>query len=124
VSALADYLAVDVRTATPAALVSRLLARLVACAQEARALEAGAARTRLLTRALDILAELRRALDFSQSAEIAGRLERLYEFAADRLLSAASTRERAAIDEALAALVPIAEAFASVAAAPGEATAP
>jgi flagellin-specific chaperone FliS len=113
---LESYLAVDVRTATPATLVSRLLARAVSSAREARELAPGAARTGKLTRALDIVTELRRALDFSHSTPIAGHLERLYEFSADRFLRAARTGEPGGIDEALEALVPIAEAFAAVAA--------
>jgi flagellar protein FliS len=107
----ARYLAIDVRTASPAALVSRLLARAVQSARDARGDPAGALRGRHLARALDILSELRRALDFEAGGEIAHNLDRLYAFAAERFVRAGLPGASGEIDEALQALEPIAEAY-------------
>ncbi len=109
------YLATDLATASPEAIVSRLLSRAVQSARDARSSPPGAERTRLLKRSLDILAELRRALDFARGGEIAFNLERLYEFATERLLRAGVSSAAQEIDDALGALMPIAEAFSDIA---------
>jgi flagellar protein FliS len=101
----------DTRTASPELLVARLLARAVRSVRDARDAPAGAERTTRLRRALDILAELRRALDFGRGGQIAFNLDRLYEYASDRLLHAGVSQTPAPIDEALAALAPLAEAW-------------
>jgi flagellar protein FliS len=114
------YLATDIATARPEQLVSRLLARALQSARDARTAPAGPERSRRLTRSLDILAELRNALDFAAGGEIAQNLDRLYEFAAQRLVNAGLPGAASEIDEALAAIEPIAEAYARLAS--GEAT--
>jgi flagellar protein FliS len=109
------YLATDLATASPEAIVARLLMRAVQSARDARGAPVGAERTRQLRRSLDILAELRRALDFTRGGEIAFNLERLYEFASERLLRAGVSNAAQEFDEALGALMPIAEAFSALA---------
>lgn len=118
------YLATDLATASPEAIVSRLLSRAVQSARDARSSPAGADRTRQLKRSLDILAELRRALDFARGGEIAFNLERLYEFATERLLRAGVSSAAQDIDEALGALTPVAEAFSEIAHGAREGAAP
>ncbi len=108
------YLSIDVRTAPPGALVSRLLARAVQSARDAQHAPAGADRTRRLARSLDILSELRRSLNFEAGGEIARNLDRLYEFAAERLVRAGVSGADREIEEALKALEPIAEAFGEI----------
>jgi flagellar protein FliS len=106
----------DTRTASPELLVARLLVRAVRSMQDAREAPAGAERTTRLRRVLDILAELRRALDFGRGGEIAFNLDRLYEYASDRLLRAGVSQTPEPIDEALAALAPLAEAWSELSA--------
>jgi flagellar protein FliS len=113
------YLTIDVGTASPEAIVTRLLARAVQSARDAREAPAGPERTRRLTRSLDILEELRSALDFSRGGDVARNLDRLYAFAAERLLRASVSSAVREIDEALVALEPIAEAFAAISTAEG-----
>lgn len=115
------YLATDIATSRPEQLVSRLLARALQSARDAREAPAGPERSRRLMRSLDILAELRGALDFTLGGEIAQNLDRLYEFAAERLVCAGLPGAATEIDEALAVLAPIADAFAAVASEAGSA---
>ena len=109
------YLQIDLATARPEALVARLLQRALEKAREALARSDGAARVRALAQSIDILAELRRALDLQAGGELAANLDRLYDFAADRLISAGATREQGALAEAICALEPIVEAFSAIA---------
>ncbi len=109
------YLEMEIATARPEALVARLLQRTLDKVREALARGDGVARMRALGQAIDILAELRRALDLQAGGELAANLDRLYEFAADRLMRAGVTRESGALEDALRALEPIVEAFATIA---------
>jgi flagellar protein FliS len=109
------YLAIDVTTAPPIALVSRLFARMLQHLRVAHASEPSAERTRSLSRALAILTELRSTLDFAAGGELARNLERLYDFAAQRISFAAASGTAPEVQEALAALEPIASAFAELA---------
>ena len=111
----ARYLAIDVSTAPPLSLVARLLARSLQHLRDARGAQSAAARTRALSRALDILGELRRALDFEAGGEVARNLDRLYDFATERLVLAGVSANAGEIDQALEALTPIAEAFSQLA---------
>ena len=112
------YLQIDLATARPEALVARLLQRALEKAREAHARSDGAPRVRALAQSIDILAELRRALDLQAGGELAANLERLYDFATDRLISAGATRASGTIEEAIRALEPIVEAFSAIAVAP------
>jgi flagellar protein FliS len=109
------YLQIEVATARPEVLVARLLQRALEKIREADGRGEGVARSRALAQAIDIVSELRRALDLSAGGEIAANLDRLYDFAAARLLSAGATRESGALEDAIHALEPIVEAFAAVA---------
>ncbi len=117
------YLQIDLATARPETLVARLLQRALEKAREAHARSDGAARVRddsaarvrALAQSIDILAELRRALDLQAGGELAANLERLYDFATDRLISAGATRASGTIEEAIRALEPIVEAFSAIA---------
>lgn len=110
------YLDMDLLTARGEVVVARLFAKALQCARAAR--EAGADRARRTSsvgRTLDILVELRSALDFAAGGEIARNLDALYAFASERLLSAAAASGPEAIDEALRVLEPLAEAWQEIA---------
>jgi len=113
------YLDMDLRTARAEVVLARLFAKTLACARAAAAADASApARLRDLRRALDILAELRAALDLAAGGEIAHNLDQLYEFASERLMRAALDLESAPIADALRVLEPLAEAWNELAARP------
>jgi flagellar protein FliS len=106
------YLHIDLMTSRAEVLVARLFAKALACVRAAGSGEADApARLRDLRRALDILAELRSALDLAAGGEIAHNLDRLYEFASERLMRAAVGFANGPIDDALRVLEPLAEAW-------------
>ena len=107
------YLKIDVGTATPERLVGRLLERAVSNVRSARSdgpLEGGD-RTQTLARALDIVCELRGALDLEQGGEIAANLDAIYEFVNHRLLAASIESGDQPLDDALKPLEIIADAW-------------
>jgi flagellar protein FliS len=113
------YLDMDLLTARAEVVLSRLFAKVLACARAAVAAERVAASRRDdLRRALDILAELRGSLDLAAGGELARNLDRLYEFASDRLLQAALGNSGEPIEEAIRVLEPLAEAWHELAARP------
>ncbi len=70
-----------------------------------------------ISRALDIVSELRSGLDLEQGGEIARNLEALYVFTGERLM-AAGAGAREGFDEALVALTPLYEAWSELARGP------
>jgi flagellar protein FliS len=109
----------DLMTARAEVVLARLFAKALACARSACAAGRDApGRLADLRRALDILAELRAALDLAAGGEIAHNLDRLYEFASDRLMRAAVGLANAPIEDALRVLEPLAEAWSELAARP------
>ena len=113
------YLDMDLLTARAEVVLARLFAKALTCARAAAATNGDpGARLRELQRTIDILAELRTALDLAAGGEIARDLDRLYEFASDRLMRAAGDAGADSIDEALRVLEPLAEAFCELASRP------
>jgi flagellar protein FliS len=97
------YLEMELRTAPPELIVGRLLDRAVAMVRTGMGrLETGPVEsTAAIAKAVDIVSELRGALDLEAGGETAGNLDALYEFAAGRLVLGRATLDRAALAEAL-----------------------
>lgn len=70
-----------------------------------------AAKGERIAKALDILTGLRAALDFEQGGEIAQNLDDLYEFAQRQLTQANLKNQPELLDEAVATLKPVQEAW-------------
>ena len=107
------YRQMDVGTATPQALVYKLLDR--ACLH-LRTLSEGpppapAARCQGLSRVLAIVGELRSVLDMEQGGEISRNLDALYDFVADRVLEANRSGSNEGVAEARRVLEPLADAW-------------
>lgn len=108
------YLDVQVRTASPLALVVQLYDAALQQVEAARGHdEAGRVRERgaAISRALAIVGELRSSLDFEQGAEVARNLEELYAYASERLLEANRGGAPEALAAATAALAPLRSAW-------------
>lgn len=113
------YLDMDLMTARAEVVLARLFDKALACARSACADDRDASgRLADLRRALDILAELRAALDLATGGELARNLDRLYEFASDRLMRGAVGLANAPVEEALRVLEPLAHAWSELAALP------
>ena len=111
------YLENAVMTASPTKLVKMLYDKALQHLERARS-ELADPRRRLgipasdsLAKALAIVAELRAALDFSHSAEVARNLDRIYDFVTQRITEANVKRTVAPADEAARALRPMKEAW-------------
>ena len=111
------YLRERVLTATPAELTAMLFdAAVGACRAGARLAEAGdwnAAGVRL-RHAQDVVLELRSSLRTDAGGEVdvlSGRLSGLYTWAWQRLVAAVTGRDAAAIEDALATLEPLRDAW-------------
>ena len=91
------YLEMEIRTASPEVLVGRLLGRAVqSIAAAIDAIEhTPAACLQSTARAVDIVSELRGALDMEAGGEIARGLDALYEFSTQRLLLGNATADAA-----------------------------
>jgi len=111
------YLQLDIETTRPEVVVSRLYQKALQCMRAARSTEGSdrLARTRSLRRSLDIVAELRSSLDLEVGGEVAGNLDRLYDFVSDRLMLAGVEPDDAPIEEALSVLEPLADAWGTLA---------
>jgi flagellar protein FliS len=107
------YLEMELRTASPEVLIGRLLDRAVAKVRvgiselERHPLES----TRAVAKAVDIVSELRGALDFDASGELAGNLDSLYEFAAERLVLGSAATDPKPLGEALQVIETLAEGW-------------
>lgn len=112
------YLDMDLLTAGAEVVLARLFAKALASARSAAASSDPSGRMRELRRSLDIVAELRAALDLGVGGDLARDLDRLYEFASDRLMRAATGTGSDSIEEALRVLEPLAEAFSELASRP------
>jgi flagellar protein FliS len=110
VSGAEQYLRQRVSTASPAELVAMLLDAAVArAAAGADDIEAGAYRQAAgqINRSQRIIVELRATLDHERGGEIAGNLDRIYEFAHRRLMDACRDWNAKAARDAVVALTPI-----------------
>ncbi|MEB2344429.1 MAG: flagellar export chaperone FliS [Deltaproteobacteria bacterium] len=100
------YLDMQVRTASPVALLAQLYDAALRHVEAARRHhEAGRVRERgeAISRALAIVGELRSSLDFERGADLAPRLEELYVYASERLFEA--NQRNAVVELAAAASV-------------------
>lgn len=110
------YLEMELRTAPPELIVGRLLDRAVAmvsAAAERREL-APAESTQAVTRAIEIVSELRSSLDLEAGGEIAGSLDGLYAFVTSRLLQGGTQGDGAALGDALRVLEHLAGTWAEL----------
>lgn len=108
------YLEMQVRTASPLALVVQLYDAALQQVEVARGHhQAGRVRERgaAISRALAIVGELRSSLDFDRGAELARNLEDLYAYASERLLEANRGSACEALAEVTAALTPLRSAW-------------
>ena len=111
------YLEGRILSADPLELVGMLYQGCSVAVREARRrLEEGdiAARSRAVTRALEILAELTQSLDRPRGGEIAERLAALYDYMQGRLIDANCRQEDAPLAEVLALLATLGEAWEGV----------
>lgn len=96
------YLQMDLHTAAPERLVARLLERAVQLVEASA--DRGEGRPQrspeAITKAVDIVAELRGALDMAGGGEIARNLDALYEFVTDRLILGHATGDAEPLREA------------------------
>ena len=114
------YVQMEIEGASPLGLVVRMYDGALGSIRRARDHhDEGRIRDRgaEISRALDIVSELRSGLDLEQGGEIARNLEALYLFAGERLMAAGSGA-REGLDEALAALMPLYEAWSQLASQP------
>ena len=97
------YLEMELRTAPPELIVGRLLDRAVAMVRtgigrlEVAPLESANA----VAKAVDIVSELRAALDLEAGGDTARNLDGLYEFVARRLVLGRTSLDPGALEEAL-----------------------
>lgn len=117
---LAQYTQHSAETATPGRLVVMLYDGFLRFAAQARAAyergDAGEGGLRL-TRAQDIVTELRVSLDMTHG-EIPRNLASIYDYVGERLTAARMDRDTAAIDEAIAHMKDLRGAWASIASTP------
>jgi flagellar protein FliS len=108
------YLEQQAATATPAELTAMLysgaVARVLAAIDMLNERDYEGARARLL-RTQEIVLELRCALDHDAGGQIAANLDRLYDFAYNKLVRAVVDRDPAPASEALTVLVSMRDAW-------------
>jgi flagellar protein FliS len=111
------YLEGRILSASPLELVRMLYQGGSDAVREARRrLEEGdiAGRSRAITRAYEILAELLSSLDRTRGGEVAGRLAQLYDYMQARLIEANCRQEDAPLAEVLGLLATLGEAWEGV----------
>lgn len=121
---LDQYREMEIRTASPEMLVVKMYEGALRFARQAiefneagRPGERGAA----LSRCMAIVSELRNCLDHENGQEIAGNLERLYNFVSERLLEANLRGRTESIQEAVSTLEILHGAWVELASRPREA---
>jgi len=117
-AAASRYRGVQVATASPAQIVAMLYGGIVRFATEAGEAMGRNDRARVgdrIGRAMAIVDELASTLDGTQAPELANNLISLYDFCKRRLLEANLKQDRTAIDDVVAAITPLKEAFAELA---------
>jgi flagellar protein FliS len=108
------YLEMQVRTASPLALVVQLYDAALRQLEAARGHhEAGRVRERgaAISHAIAIVGELRSSLDFERGAELARHLDDLYAYASERLLEANRRGAPEALSAVAAVLAPLRSAW-------------
>lgn len=117
------YREMQIRTASPVALVVQMYDGAIQRIHQARELHGQgkiSQRGAALSVALGVLAELRQALDHDQGGEIARNLDSLYLFVSERLVDFNLQGSVDACDEALRVLQPLRDAWAEIAQRPDE----
>lgn len=112
-----DSLEMRVLSASPLELVVMLYDAALENIRTARAcLESGEIRRRSLavSKAVAILMELRRSLNFSVDMELTTRLASVYDFARNSLLESNYKQARGGLDEAERVLLPLREAWVTI----------
>ncbi|MBK8014071.1 MAG: flagellar protein FliS [Deltaproteobacteria bacterium] len=112
--ALSCYRSVYVESAPPADVLDQLLTKALSCLDEAAVFaEAKNVRDKAarVDRVLAIVGELSAALDHSVAPELTGNLERLYDFAAARVLESSATGEGKGFGEAARILKSVRDSF-------------
>ena len=74
-----------------------------------------------MSRSLAIIGELQNTLNLREGGEVALSLDRLYTYITGRLVDANAKKDPVPIDEAIRLLRPVRDAWAQIAAAPGQA---
>lgn len=108
------YLEGRILSADPVELVNLLYQACSSSVQEARSHLANgeiAARSRAITKAYEILAELASSLDFERGGEISTRLAQLYDYMKRRLLEANIQQTDAPLADVLGLLLTLSEAW-------------
>jgi len=112
------YQQMDISTATPEALVSKLFQAAIRNSKRAIELEGDAhvgGRGHAISKTVAIVGELRSSLDHERGGEIADNLGRLYDFVIDRLTEGHLKKESQPIAEALMILSTLEEAWSQIA---------
>ena len=108
------YLESRIESAEPVQLIRLLYQGALAAVRDARRhLASGdiASRSRAVSKAFEILAELTASLDRARGGEIAARLSQLYDYAQRRLLEANARQQDEPLAEVLGLLTTLAEAW-------------
>jgi flagellar protein FliS len=108
------YRRVDLESAPKTQILERLYDRFLADLVTARdAIERRDVKTKAaaLDHALQIVVELKAALDFSASPELCANLDALYDFVTDRVMSASATLTVAPLDQATRVMSELGDAF-------------
>lgn len=107
------YLAMDVRTSSPEVLIGRLLDRAVALVGASIESQESdpAASAQAITKAVDIVSELRSALRADVANELVENLDSLYEFINRKLVFGCTAKERSPLTEALEVLETLASSW-------------
>ena len=107
------YLQSELRTASPEAIVGRLLDRAGVLVRSGIAgiESAPVESSRSIAKAVDIVSELRGALDMEAGGEISTNLDALYAFVAERLVLGGTSGEPRSLEEALRVLETLAETW-------------
>jgi flagellar protein FliS len=115
---VSSYLQTEVQSRTPLELVVMLYDGAIRFANAAKAAIARndiAARREALSRTLAIVSELQSTLDMDKGGAIAESLDRLYRYISGRLMDAAFKRDTRAVEETIALLTTLRDAWSTVA---------
>jgi flagellar protein FliS len=116
-----QYLRAQVETSTPLERVAMLYdaaLRALDAARDATSRGDRIVRRDAVSRLMAIVSELQNTLDMERGGEIARELDRLYDFVMERVMEAITRQQTGPLDEARRVLVPLADAWRTIAAAP------
>jgi flagellar protein FliS len=119
--ATSHYLRAQVETSTPLERVAMLYdaaLRALDAARDATVRADRIARRDAVSRLMAIVSELQNTLDMERGGDIARELDRLYDFVMERIMEAVTQQQAAPLEDARRVLVPLADAWRRIAAAP------